>query len=73
MPLFRISYSSLTDVVDNLFCKGANRKPEPEELKKDQMKITDLIAQQCATRTKRTFDLFAVDCSPHARIPSKNL
>lgn len=68
--LFRRKYSSITDVVDNMFRRKANTNPTPDEINNDQIKITGLISEQCPDLVKRSFCLFAVDCSSTARIYS---
>ena len=71
--LFRRSYSSITDVVDNLFRRKANKNPKPNELLEDQMKITNLISEQCPKLVSRPFHLFAIDCSSTPRIYSDKM
>lgn len=61
--LFRRTYSSLTDVVDNLFRRKANINPPPDELHKEHLEITKILIGQCPPSTNRPFELFAVDCS----------
>lgn len=41
--LFRRGYSSLTDVVDNLFRRKANKNLETKELREEQFKMTTLL------------------------------
>ncbi|HEV8051957.1 MAG TPA: transposase, partial [Parachlamydiaceae bacterium] len=71
--LFRRGYSSITDVVDNLFRQKAEVNPNPEELKKEQTKLTALFAEQCPPLLHRKFELFAVDCSSNPRVYSQKL
>ncbi|MBA3603773.1 MAG: hypothetical protein H0W50_09075, partial [Parachlamydiaceae bacterium] len=71
--LFRRGYSSITDVVDNLFRQKAEINPDPEELKKEQTKLTALFAEQCPPLLHRKFELFAVDCSSNPRVYSEKL
>lgn len=71
--LFRREYSTITDVVDNLFRQEANMDPLPDELNDGQLKITHLIAAECPNLIKRSFNLFAVDCSSAPRIYARKL
>lgn len=71
--LFRRSYSSITDAVDNLFRRQPNLNPSPDELKEDQLKITQLFAEECPKPKIKAFALFAVDCSSNPRVYSEKL
>lgn len=71
--LFRRTYSTITDVVDNLFVRKADTSPLPHEVKEDQLQITRLISEQCPSLIKRSFHLFAVDCSSAPRIYSSKM
>jgi IS4 transposase len=71
--LFRRTYSSITDVVDNLFRRKPNVNPDPKEVLEDQLKITNLFAEECPKQNLRPFILFAVDCSSNPRIYSDKL
>jgi hypothetical protein len=71
--LFRRKYSSLTDVVDNLFRREANTNLEIKELQEEQFKMTTLLMEECPQPVSRPFELFAVDCSSTARIYAKKL
>lgn len=71
--LFRREYSTITDVVDNLFRQKANTNPLPNELKENQLEITRLIAEECPNLIKRSFHLFAVDCSSAPRVYARKL
>ena len=66
--LFRRSYSSITDVIDNLFRRKANTNPSPEETNEDQLKITLLLIEQCPKSLHRSCKLLAVDCSSNPRV-----
>ncbi len=71
--LFRRTFSSITDAVDNLFRRKANTHPTPHEYKEEQTKMTQLLAEQCPHSTLRPFELFAVDCTSNSRIYSDKL
>lgn len=71
--LFRRTYSSITDVVDNLFRQEANVNLKPDEMEEAHFKITELLIEQCPQPIKRPFELMAVDCSSNDRIYSKKL
>ena len=69
-PLFRRTYSSITDVVDNMFRCNAKENPSEQELQKEHLKISRLLAQHCPPSGKRGFTLFATDCTAKPRIYS---
>lgn len=71
--LFRRSYSSITDAVDNLFRRMPKGVPNLQEMAEDQLKITQLFAKACSQPHSRPFALFAVDCSSNPRIYSEKL
>ena len=71
--IFRRQYSSITDVLNNLFRRKANTLPTPEEIKEDQLKVTKLSVKECPREVHRPFALFAVDCSSNPHIYSKTL
>jgi len=71
--LFRRTYSSITDVVDNLFRSKPNTNPRPEELQKEQLKISQLFAEECPQPKSKSFALFAVDCTSQPRVYSDKL
>jgi hypothetical protein len=71
--LFRRGYSSLTDVVDNLFRINAKKRPDPTELQEEHFKMTGLLMEQCPPSVNRLFELFAVDCSSNSRIYAEKL
>jgi hypothetical protein len=71
--LFRRGYSSLTDVVDNLFRRNAKKRPETIELQEDHLKMTRLLIGPCPPSVIRPFELFAVDCSSNPRIYAEKL
>lgn len=70
-PLFRRQYSSITDVVDNLFRRNAEENPSGQELREEHCKISQLLAEQCPPPGKRGFTLLATDCTAKPRIYSK--
>lgn len=71
--LFRRTYSSLTDVVDNLFRREADKNLFPEELHEEHLKMTKLLMEQCPLPINRRFELFAVDCSSNPRVYAEKL
>ena len=71
--LFRRSYSSITDVVDNLFRREADINLKSDEMQKAHFKMTEFLIKQCPQPIKRSFELMAVDCSSTHRIYSKKL
>lgn len=71
--LFRRGYSSLTDVVDNLFRINAKKRPNSAELQEEHLKMTGLLMEQCPPSVNRPFELFAVDCSSNSRIYAEKL
>lgn len=67
--LFRRKYSSLTDALSSLFRTNIKTPPTPEELKKQTLQITQLLAQECAhSQEEQAFALFAIDCTANPRI-----
>lgn len=69
--LFRRQYSSITDVVDNLFRRKTEKNPNEQELQEEHRKISQLLAEQCPPPGKRGFTLLATDCTAKPRIYSK--
>ncbi|MGH2639829.1 MAG: transposase [Rhabdochlamydiaceae bacterium] len=72
-PLFRRKYSSITDVVDNLFRCTAEQNPNEEELRTEHLRLSQLLAAQCPIPKKRGFTLLAVDCTAKSRIYSSKV
>jgi hypothetical protein len=70
---FRRTYSSITDVFDNMFRKKPDQNPSEEELLEGHLDITSLLARQCETEGKRGFALFAIDCTAKPRIYAKTV
>jgi hypothetical protein len=66
--LFRRTYSSLTDVLSNLFRSDLKTPIINEDRKKQTFKVTQLIAATCASQVKDHFALFAIDCTSNPRI-----
>lgn len=71
--LFRRGYSSITDVLDNLFRTKANKNPQPEELTQEQLKVTQLLVSQCPKPEKRRFVVLSLDCTSVPRIYAAKL
>jgi len=71
--LFRRTYSSITDVADNLFRRKAENNPTAEELQEEHLKLTQVLAAACPPPGKRGFTLLAVDCTAKPRIFSKKV
>jgi hypothetical protein len=66
--LFRRKYSSITDVLDSLFRSDLKKSPTREDTKKQTLKITQLLAEECPPPQKQGFALFAIDCTANPRI-----
>jgi hypothetical protein len=67
--LFRRTYSSLTDVLSSLFRTNLNRHSTNEERREQTLKVTQLLAEECAPTSKEYgFVLFAIDCTANPRI-----
>lgn len=66
--LFRRTYSSITDVLDNMFRRSADKIPNNEEMREEHLEITKLLAEECPTPKDRAFALFALDCTANPRI-----
>lgn len=67
--LFRRKYSSLTDVLNSLFRINLNTAPTVEETRKQTLKVTQLLAEECAPSLQEVgFALFAIDCTANPRI-----
>jgi len=71
--LFRRTYSSITDVVDNLFRRKASVNLKPDEQQEAYFEITEFLLEQCPQPSRRLFELIAVDCSSTHRIYSEKL
>ena len=71
--LFRRTYSSITDVVDNLFRLRNGQNPSEQELQEEQLKITQLLAKECPASKTRGFVLLAIDCTAKPRIYAKTV
>jgi hypothetical protein len=54
--LFRRTYSSITDVVDNLFRREADVNLTHDEMQEAHFKMTELLIEQCPQPIKRPFD-----------------
>ncbi len=72
-PLFRRKYSSITDVVDNMFRRKAEENPNKQELQEEHCKISKLLAEHCPPPGKRGFTLLATDCTAKPRIYSSKV
>ena len=67
--LFGRTYSSLTDVLSSLFRINLKTLPTNTEIKEQTLKITQLLAEECASSALRNeFALFAIDCTADPRI-----
>ena len=67
--LFRRKYSSLTDVLSNLFRSNLKAPPTVEERKEQTLKVTQLLAEECAPDVQNSpFALFAIDCTANPRL-----
>lgn len=67
--LFRRKYPSLTDVLSSLFRINLKSPPTHEELKQQTLKVTQLLAEECAPALQEHgFSLFAIDCTANPRI-----
>lgn len=51
--LFRRTYSSLTDVLSSLFRTNLKIPPTDEDKQKQVLKVTQLLAEECASRWSR--------------------
>ena len=72
--LFRRKYSSLTDVLSSLFRTNPKTPPKVEERQQQTLKITQLLAEECALNSQETgFALFAIDCTANPRIYAKKV
>ena len=66
--LFRRKYSSITDVLDSLFRSNLKTPSTQDDLVKQKLKVTQLLAEKCPQSQKNGFALFAIDCSANPRI-----
>ena len=71
--LFRRTYCSITDVIDNMFRRKAEQNPDVQELQQEHLKISQLLAEQCPPPNIRGFSLFATDCTAKPRIYSSTV
>lgn len=71
--LFRRTYSSITDVIDNMFRREAEQNPNEHDFREDQLKITELLTEQCEISGNRGFVLLATDCTAKPRIYAKTV
>ena len=71
--LFRRTYCSITDVIDNMFRRKTEQNPTEQELREDQLKITELLSEQCEISGNRGFVLLATDCTAKPRIYAKTV
>lgn len=72
--LFRRKYSSLTDVLSSLFRTHSKEIPTIEETRKQTLKVTQLLAEECAPGIDEDdFALFAIDCTANPRIYAKKV
>lgn len=67
-PLFRRTYSSITDVTDNMFLLKSDENPNIQETRKRQFEISKLLAKHCPSPGERGFTLLATDCTAKPRI-----
>jgi hypothetical protein len=72
-PLFRRTFSSITDVTDNIFRRKPNEIPSEQELREDHLKLSQLLAKSCPAPGKRGFTLWATDCTAKPRIYSRKV
>lgn len=72
-PLFRRQYPSITDVVDNMFRRKAEKNPSEEELQEEYLKISQVLANECPPPGRRGFTLLATDCTAKPRIYSSKV
>jgi len=73
-PLFRRKYSSLTDVLSSLFRINLKQDPTKEEIRKQRLKITQLLAEECAPKSQENhFSLFAIDCTANPRVYARKI
>lgn len=66
--LFRRTYCSITDVLDNMFRRKAEQNPSEQELQEGHLKVAQLLSEQCESNGKRGFILLATDCTAKPRI-----
>jgi len=66
--LFRRTYSSITDVLDNLFRLRPDNAPSFETFQEQALKVTQILAAGCAPPTTENFSLFALDCTANPRL-----
>jgi hypothetical protein len=67
--LFGRTYSSITDVLSSLFRENLKVLPTDEERKKQTLKVTQLLAEECASSAlQKDIALFAIDCTANPRI-----
>jgi len=71
--LFRRKYSSITDVLDNLFRCNAEEIPQNLEVLEGRLQLSQLLAEQCPAPGKRGFTLLATDCTAKPRIYSSTV
>ncbi len=72
--LFRRRYSSLTDVLSNLFRTNLKRSPTLKQRTEITLKVTQLLAEECApSHQEKDFVLFAIDCTANPRIYAKKV
>jgi len=66
-PLHRRNYCSITRVLDEYFSNNSR------DVQQQKCALTKLLASFCPLLQKRTFHLFAVDCTPEPRVFSPTL
>ncbi|SCA64228.1 hypothetical protein SCG7086_CU_00010, partial [Chlamydiales bacterium SCGC AG-110-P3] len=67
------SYSSITDVLDNLFVTKEGAVQTEEDIHKEQLKLSKILADECPKSQTRPFALFAIDCTPTPRLYANKL
>ena len=66
-PLHRRNYCSITRVLDEYLSEKAT------EVQQQKLSLTHLLSNVCPSLQQRAFHLFAVDCTPAARVFSPTL
>ena len=72
-PLFRRQYPSITDVVDNMFRRKAEKNPSEQELQESHLEISQLLIEQCPPPRERGHTVLIVDCTAKPRIYSSTV
>lgn len=71
--LFRRTYSSITDVLDNLFREAPHEVPDEGTTREGEAVLIQLLAQHCPVPERRNFWLFATDGTSHPRLFANKL